>query len=61
MSQLIFSIHQCEEVGAHTSEGVDLLARVEASRQEARASTFHALYTGCHQKVWPLLTSKDLD
>ena len=28
--------------------------RTKASRQEAKASIFHALYIGYHQKVWPI-------
>jgi hypothetical protein len=41
MSQLVFSIcWNPEEVGSNASEGIDLLARVRASRQEERASFF---------------------
>jgi hypothetical protein len=54
MSQVIFGIyHNTEEVGSNMSEGINVPGRVKASRQSVRASFFHVLYIGGHQKMWP--------
>jgi hypothetical protein len=56
MSQLVFSIYKNpKEVSSDASEGMDLPAKIRASRQKANASFFHALYLGCQQKMWPRL------
>ena len=51
--------------GLRAREGMDLTARVRASKQGAGVSLFHALHMGCHQ-MWPIFkvdcpASKDAD
>ena len=52
MSHLVFGVHwNPERLGSGSNEDMDLLVRLRASRQRAKAFFFHALYLGCHKKV----------
>jgi hypothetical protein len=40
-----------EDLGSNAPDRMNLPTRVRASRQRAKAFSFHICYIGCHQKV----------
>jgi hypothetical protein len=43
------------EVGSNVGEGMGIQEKARTSRQRIKASFFHVLYVGSHQKVWSRL------
>ena len=57
VSHMVFRVLQNpKEVGSDASEGKNVPARERASRPRAKASFFHVLYIGCHQKRWAIFS-----